>query len=218
MIDRARRPGRVPAPSRAEVAIDQRRDVRVDHRRAPALELAVLGQHFATTPTRASPSRAAASAIACSCAGLTYECSRHTAATSCAARLNQSRGRIDVVFGRSASAPRPSASSRSVMPNVRPASTMRPRQRHKDVVELGPGLTADVQHVLEAGASRPAPRARLCARARRWSRRWIRERRRRRRRAPRVSRCRQEWRAIDRREWCGACERPGRRARGGRSQ
>ena len=134
---------------RAEVPIDQRRDVRIHDRRAPALELAVLGQHFMRH--RHEPARAA------------QPLGDSPLVRGVAVRVQEADG-DDVgaarpQLGAPGDRPRrrqgaastwPVASSRSATPNVSARLDERPRQRHEDVVELGPRLPADAQDVLEA--------------------------------------------------------------------
>ena len=98
---------------------------------------------------RASPAARRRSATRCSCAGFAYECSRQTATMSGAASRER-RGQHDRPRRRRpATSTRPSASSRSATPKVRPGSTIGRGRRHEDVVELRPRLPADADDVFE---------------------------------------------------------------------
>ena len=85
-----------------------------------------------------------------------------TRATISAPLLVASRARArSISASSSGSSTSPPASSRSATPNVSCRIDDRPRQRHEDVVELGPRLPADAQHVFEPAVATSATRAPL---------------------------------------------------------
>ncbi len=185
-----------------QIAVDERRDIRIHHRRAPPFELAVLRQHFRRhghEPARRAQSSCDRLLVRRIDIGMQQ--AHRGDICACAFQLRwqfvdgvRRERREHAAIGIQALAD--AERQRSVDDG--------PRQRDKDVVELRPCLAADADDVFEAGGRRPVPRARPSARAPRWWQPWSRARCR-----PRchgsVRRCRQELRATDRRAWCAAC-------------
>ena len=137
-----------------EVRTAHRPQVRVDDGRHRALVLADLGRHLVRARDVVPARRAAPRATARSCAGSRSACSRHTATASAPAGTGRDRGRAARARCR-----RPPAARR-------PRAAARGHERHgpvdERVVQRGPVLAGDLDHVLEAGvSSRARPRAPL---------------------------------------------------------
>ena len=94
-------------------------DVGVDDRRAPPLELAVLGQHFVTTRDTSQPARAQPRGDALLVRGIDVGVQQAHGDDVGAARLRARRPAVDARLASSGVEHRgPSASSRSATPNV----------------------------------------------------------------------------------------------------
>ena len=144
MIDEPRS-GRA-RPRARKITVDQRRHIRIDDGRAPALELAISGRTSEDTDT-SQPLRAGSRRVFHDrhCVGM-----QKTHGHDLGAALLSLTAMASIAASSSAASTSPSASSRSRTPKGEPALHERSRRRHKDVVQLGARLAANADHILEA--------------------------------------------------------------------